>query len=98
MTEGSVCVPSLSESTRNIRPSALRSNGYPADAFKTAYLRYVICLTLPVGVFMVGRWVVPIFRRGQITSVFEYLEARFGSGTRLYGASVFITATNAEFR
>ena len=66
--------------------------GYPADAFKTAYLRYVICLTLPVGVFVVGRWFLPIFRRGRITSVFEYLEGRFGPRTRLYGATVFIIA------
>ncbi len=66
--------------------------GYPADAFKTAYLRYVICLTLPVGVFVVGRWILPVFRRGRITSVFEYLEGRYGPRTRLYGATVFIIA------
>ena len=72
--------------------SSITFIGYPADAFKTAYLRYVICLTLPVGVFVVGRWILPIFRRGRITSVFEYLEGRFGPRTRLYGATVFIIA------
>jgi SSS family solute:Na+ symporter len=72
--------------------SSITFIGYPADAFKTAYLRYVICLTLPVGVFVVGRWILPIFRRGRITSVFEYLEGRFGPRTRLYGASVFLIA------
>ena len=50
--------------------SSITFIGYPADAFKTAYLRYVICLTLPVGVFFVARWILPIFRRGRITSVF----------------------------
>jgi solute:Na+ symporter, SSS family len=72
--------------------SSITFIGYPADAFKTAYLRYVICLTLPVGVFFVARWVLPIFRRGRITSVFEYLEGRFGPRTRLYGATVFVIA------
>ncbi len=72
--------------------SSITFVGYPADAFKTAYLRYVICLMLPVGVFVVGRWILPVFHRGRITSVFEYLEGRFGPRTRLYGASVFLIA------
>jgi len=72
--------------------SSITFVGYPADAFKTAYLRYVICLMLPVGVFVVGRWFLPVFRRARITSVFEYLEGRFGPRTRLYGATVFMIA------
>ena len=72
--------------------SSITFVGYPADAFKTAYLRYLICLMLPVGVFVVARWILPVFRRGRITSVFEYLEGRFGPRTRFYGASVFIIA------
>lgn len=72
--------------------SSITFIGYPADAFKTAYLRYVICLTLPVGVFVVARWILPLFRRRRITSVFEYLEGRFGPRTRLYGATVFLIA------
>jgi SSS family solute:Na+ symporter len=72
--------------------SSITFVGYPADAFKTAYLRYVICLMLPIGVFVVGRWFLPVFRRGRITSVFEYLEWRFGPRTRLYGATVFVIA------
>ncbi|MBI3849568.1 MAG: sodium/solute symporter [Verrucomicrobia bacterium] len=72
--------------------SSITFVGYPADAFKTAYLRYLICLTLPVGVFIVARWFLPMFRRARITSVFEYLESRFGPRVRVYGASVFIIA------
>lgn len=72
--------------------SSITFVAYPADAFKTAYLRYLICLTLPAGVFIVARWILPLFRRGRITSVFEYLEGRFGPRTRLYGAGVFIVA------
>lgn len=72
--------------------SSITFVAYPADAFKTGYLRYLICIMLPVGVWIASRWFVPFFRRGRITSVFEYLEGRFGPGTRVYGASVFILA------
>ncbi|HUW62615.1 MAG TPA: sodium/solute symporter [Candidatus Bathyarchaeia archaeon] len=72
--------------------SSITFVGYPADSYKTAWLRYLICLMLPVGVFIASRLFVPFFRRGKVTSVFEYLEARFGPGTRVYGATVFIVA------
>lgn len=72
--------------------SSITFMAYPADAYKTAYLRYLICIMLPVGVFIAARWFVPFFRRGKITSVFEYLEGRFGPRTRSYGAAVFILA------
>lgn len=72
--------------------SSITFVGYPADAYKTAYLRYLLCIMLPIGVLIASRLFVPFFRRGQITSVFEYLEGRFGPRTRLYGASMFILA------
>ncbi len=72
--------------------SSITFVGYPADGFKTAYLRYLICIMLPIGVFIATRYFVPFFRRGKITSAFEYLEGRFGPGTRVYAASVFIIA------
>jgi SSS family solute:Na+ symporter len=72
--------------------SSITFVGYPADSYKTAWLRYLICLMLPVGVFIASRLFVPFFRRGKVTSVFEYLESRFGPGTRVYGATVFIVA------
>jgi SSS family solute:Na+ symporter len=72
--------------------SSITFVAYPADAFKTAYLRYLLCLTLPIGVFIASRLFLPFFRRGRITSVFEYLEGRYGPMTRMYGATVFIIA------
>ena len=72
--------------------SSITFVAYPADAFKTGYLRYVICITLPLAALIAARLFVPFFRRGKITSVFEYLEKRFGPRTRVYGASVFIVA------
>ncbi len=72
--------------------SSITFVGYPADAFKTAYLRYAICLMLPVAIFLASRWVVPFYRRRRATTVFEYLEDRFGPRTRVYGGTVFIIA------
>lgn len=72
--------------------SSITFVGYPADGFKTAYLRYLICLMLPVGVLIASRLFVPFFRRGKITSAFQYLEGRYGPKTRVYAASVFIIA------
>ncbi len=70
--------------------SSITFMAYPADAYKTGYLRYLICIMLPVGVLVASRLFVPFFRRGKTTSVFEYLEARFGPGIRVYGAVLFI--------
>jgi len=70
--------------------SSITFVAYPADAFKTAWLRYLICLTLPVSVFVATRYLLPFFRRANVTSLFEYLEARFGPKTRVYGACVFL--------
>ncbi len=72
--------------------SSITFVAYPADAYKTAYLRLLICLMLPVGVLIASRFFVPFFRRGKITSAFEYLEGRFGPKTRVYAATVFILA------
>lgn len=63
---------------------------YPADAFKTAWLRYLPNFMLPVGVFIAAYVFLPFFRRRRTTSAYEYLEARFGPSVRVYGAAAFI--------
>lgn len=70
--------------------SSITFVAYPADAYKTAYLRFMLCLTLPVGIFIASKVFLPFYRRAQITSAFEYLEVRFGSGTRSYAAVIFL--------
>jgi len=74
--------------------SSITFVAYPADAYKTAYLRYAICLMLPVAVWIASRWVVPLFRRRPTTTAFEYLEDRFGPRTRVYGGIVFMIASS----
>ncbi len=72
--------------------SSITFVAYPADAYKTAYLRLLLCFTLPIGVWIASRYFVPFFRRGKVTSAFQYLEKRFSPTTRVYAASVFIVA------
>ncbi|HRZ18142.1 MAG TPA: sodium:solute symporter, partial [Candidatus Hydrogenedentes bacterium] len=72
--------------------SSITFVAYPGDAYKTAYLRFLLCLTLPLGIFIASKVFLPFYRRAQITSAFEYLEARFGAGTRAYAATAFIIA------
>jgi solute:Na+ symporter, SSS family len=65
---------------------------YPADAFKTAYLRFLPNLMLPLAVIVAAKVFLPFFRRGRVTSAYEYLEGRFGPSIRVYAASAFIVA------
>jgi len=70
--------------------SSITFVAYPGDAYKTAYIRFLPCLMLPVGIYIAAKIFLPFYRRAHITSAFEYLEVRFGSGTRAYAATAFI--------
>ncbi len=70
--------------------SSLTFLAYPGDAFKTSWLRFLPCLMLPLGVFIASRVFLPFFRRGKITSAYQYLEGRFGPSIRVYGCATFI--------
>ena len=70
--------------------SSITFLAFPADAFKTAWLRFLPNLMLPVGIIIASRIYLPFFRRGKITSAYQYLEGRFGPSIRVYGAVAFI--------
>ena len=62
----------------------------PADAFKTAWLRFIPNFWYPLVIVMAAWLLVPFFRRGTITSLYEYLAARFGGSISAYASVVFI--------
>ena len=70
--------------------SSISFLGFPADAFKTAYLRMVPNFMLPVALLIAATVFLPFFRKNYIASAYEYLEMRFGPGIRVYGAVAFI--------
>lgn len=70
--------------------SSITFLAYPGDAFKTAWLRYLPNLMLPIAIFIAAYVFLPFFRRGNTITAYEYLEHRFGPSIRIYGALVFI--------
>lgn len=72
--------------------SSITFLAYPADAFKTGWLRYLPNLMLPLGIAIAAWLFLPFFRRNRITSAYEYLETRFGPSVRVYGAIAFMVA------
>lgn len=63
---------------------------FPAAAYVLDWRQLVSNLTLPMVAVLAVVVFIPFFRRGQLTSAFEYLEDRFGPGARLYGTLSFI--------
>jgi len=72
--------------------SSITFLAYPADGFKTAWLRYLPNLMLPLAAIVAVTLLIPIYRRYSLTTAYEYLELRFGPGVRIYGAVTFIFA------
>ncbi len=70
--------------------SSISFLAYPADAYKTAYLRLLTAFTLPVAILVASMFFLQFYRRSKVTTAFEYLEGRYGPVTRVYGASMFI--------
>ena len=70
--------------------SSMTVMAYPADAYKTAYLRLLPAFMLPIGIFIASKVFLPFFRKARCTSAFEYLESRFGPGVRMYAALAFL--------
>jgi solute:Na+ symporter, SSS family len=69
--------------------SSITFLSHPADTFKTTLIRMTIILTFPL-ISMFGLFVLlPFFRRGTISSAYEYLAQRFGRSVSCYAASMF---------
>ena len=62
----------------------------PAAAYSLDYRNIVPNMMLPIVAFMAVLLYIPIFRKGNIISVFEYLENRFGEISRLYASISFL--------
>jgi len=65
---------------------------FPADAYKTTWIRFITTWSMPLGVLIAAYYFLPFFRRNNVTSAYEYLEHRFGPSVRVYGGVTFIFA------
>ena len=62
----------------------------PAAAYALDFRQFAQSLGILAAAGMAYYFFIPFFRRGRMTSAFEYLEARYGSGVRCYAAVSFI--------
>jgi SSS family solute:Na+ symporter len=65
---------------------------YPADSFKTAWLRLMPNFAFPVVVLLACYAFIPFFRRGTVHSAYHYLYLRFGPLVSVYAAHVYLLA------
>ncbi len=65
---------------------------FPGDSYATNWSKLVANLTLPIVAVFAIIVIIPFFRRGNLTSAFEYLEARYGTTVRFYGVVTFVVA------
>lgn len=62
---------------------------YPADGFKTTLVRLTLILSFPLIALFSAYVLLPFFRRGTVTSAYEYLALRFGKSISCYAAGIF---------
>src|SRR5688572_33494457 len=65
--------------------SSITFMALPADAFKTAWLRMLPNLVLPLGVLAGSLFFMRFYRDGTTTTAFAFLERRFGPSDRESG-------------
>jgi len=64
--------------------------GHPGTAFEHGLILLLPQLSLPLVLVFVARWVVPFYRRVVQMSAYEYINRRFGFGSRLYSSLGFL--------
>ncbi len=62
----------------------------PAAAYALDWRQLSVNFALPVVAVLAVVFFIPLFRRGRMTSAFEYLGLRYGTLPRLYGTASFI--------
>lgn len=65
---------------------------YPADSFKTSWVRLLPNLAFPLVALLAALVFVPFFRRGTVNSAYQYLNLRFGAPVSVYAALVYMAA------
>lgn len=70
--------------------SSITFLAFPAAAYTLDWRQLISNLMLPLAAVLAIIVFIPFFRRGQLTSAFEYLGDRFGPVARLYGTISFL--------
>jgi SSS family transporter len=78
------------------RLSAVTFVSIPAKAYATDWTYLLLPFSNLVVAGVVSRWVVPFYHQLDLTSIYEYLEARFSRGVRLLGSLSFLALETAR--
>lgn len=70
--------------------SSITFLAYPADSFKTTWIRFLPSLMLPLAIFIAAFAIMPKFRAAGTTTAYEFLAKHFGNPVRRYAAIVFV--------
>ncbi|MEZ6065384.1 MAG: sodium:solute symporter [Planctomycetaceae bacterium] len=70
--------------------SSITFLAFPGKAYAGDWRQLVSNLMLPFVAILAITLFIPLFRRGRLTSAFEYLGLRFGSWARIYGTLSFV--------
>lgn len=65
---------------------------YPADSFRTAWVRLAPSFAYPLVVAVAAFLFIPLFRSGSARSAYHYLSLRFGPSIAAYAAMIYLTA------
>jgi len=63
---------------------------YPADSFKTAWVRYLPNFAFMFAIAIAAFAFIPFFRNGLVRSAYHYLSLRFGASVSVYAAVVYL--------
>jgi SSS family solute:Na+ symporter len=64
--------------------------GHPATVYQSGPILLLGCLTLPIILLGVARWIVPFYRNAIGMSAYEYIGMRFGFGARCFASLGFL--------
>lgn len=70
--------------------SSISFLAFPAAAYVGNWGGLIPFLVMPLVAIVADRLCLPLYRRINVTSGYEYLERRFGSFARFYGSSMFL--------
>lgn len=70
--------------------SSITFLAYPADSFKTTWMRFLPNLMLPLAILIAAFAIMPRFRAAGTTTAYEFLAKHFGNPIRRYAAIVFV--------
>ncbi|XP_072179252.1 sodium-coupled monocarboxylate transporter 1-like [Diadema setosum] len=79
--------------------SAISVIGTPGDVYVYNTMYGWLAVTLCIGAILAVRWLLPIYMRLNLTSIYEYFEMRFNRAMRLSGSVVYSiqTVSNGSF-